>query len=258
MVRSVLALSMLMSLLVLAALWSMEDPQPWLPDSPEATEPTRSPTPEVSGAPRSERIAPPLMPPEIPCVGAKLLGTLVGQTGEVSFAALDMGDRVITAALGEGLQCGVISGIEPDRVLLRGKGGERVVLVREQENPAGQARTAAGAVPTIRHHGSGLYELSRAEVERLLLEPSAELLSTRVLPEVKEGQVTGYRVQFADNSPLGGLGLRSGDVVQAVNGIALNSPASTLDAYQRMREGGGGELELLRGGQPVRVRYVLR
>ncbi len=42
MVRSVLALSVLMSALVLSALWSMEDPQPWIPVAEEPPVPAAS------------------------------------------------------------------------------------------------------------------------------------------------------------------------------------------------------------------------
>lgn len=247
---------MLLSLLVLGATWAMEDPQPWLPERQEAA-PADAPAPGAAALPPGPGAAAPKRP--LPCVGASLLGTLVGDSGAVSFAAVDLGDRVVTATFGDGLPCGVITGIEPDRLILQGKEGQRLVLERASSADPAPPRVAGSAVPAVKHHSGGVYELRRSDVERLIVEPPAEIVSsTRMLPVFERGSVAGYKLQFPDSSLLASLGVRSGDVLRTVNGIALNRPGAMLDAYQRIRDQGTGELEVTRGGSALKLRYVLR
>lgn len=53
-------------------------------------------------------------------------------------------------------------------------------------------------------------------------------------------------------------GLQDGDVVTAVNGHALSSPAALLDAYTSVRQSRTAVIELHRGGHPVVLRIRIR
>lgn len=257
MVRAAFSLSLLVSLLILAGLWAMEDPQPWVnvPPAPAEPEAAGAAVPRESSLRRAlnARDATAAEHSWLPCTGAQLLGTRVEADRSLSRAAIHEEGRERTAAIGDVLVCGAILEIERDRVLLQDGRGQRRVLSIDASMGGSQATP-----PRVAQITGGTVTLDRAQVEAMFAEPTPELLATRVLPAVEGGKVNGYQVRFGARSPLASAGLRNGDVIRAVNGVLLNRPDAVLGAYAELRNRSAFDVELLREGSPVRMQYVLR
>jgi S1-C subfamily serine protease len=64
--------------------------------------------------------------------------------------------------------------------------------------------------------------------------------------------------RVAASSPAAALGLKSGDLIAAVNGLSLSSPDRVLDAYSKLRQASQLSLEVVRDGRRVTMDYALR
>lgn len=94
--------------------------------------------------------------------------------------------------------------------------------------------------------------IRRALVERVLENPLLIAKGARVVPSIKDGQPTGYKLYAIRPSSLyARLGLRNGDTVHAINGVAIGGPEDGLDVYQQLRRADQLELSLTRRGAPV-------
>ena len=73
-----------------------------------------------------------------------------------------------------------------------------------------------------------------------------------IAPVREGGSVTGYRVMpGADRAAFDATGFQSGDVVTAVNGLALSDASNTLKLYQLMKDVEQATFELDRNGESV-------
>lgn len=100
-----------------------------------------------------------------------------------------------------------------------------------------------------------MYRVSRATLEDGLARGAA---IAHIVPARRGGRVVGVRlVALAEDSVPAWLGLRAGDVLLRVNGIELSSSDLCLAAYANARDARFITLELLRGGRPLRLRYVI-
>jgi general secretion pathway protein C len=95
--------------------------------------------------------------------------------------------------------------------------------------------------------------IDREFVERMLAKPSVLAKQARVVPYRKDGETIGYKIYgIRPNSLPWLLGLRSGDLVQAVNDHALDSLDNAMRLYRELRRARHLEIELQRRGKPVK------
>lgn len=106
------------------------------------------------------------------------------------------------------------------------------------------------------------FEVTNARVERARLSPAErdELLgdadrlarTLRVVPQLSDGAMVGYRVfGVRAESPLAKLGLQNGDVLLSVNGHRLTSPERVAELQARLRAAREVEVLLSRANAPV-------
>ena len=74
-------------------------------------------------------------------------------------------------------------------------------------------------------------------------------------PHVVNDEIKGFRLHGVSGSPLGRLGMRSGDVLTSVNGHPIDSPDAGLTAFRRFRKSNRLRVVVLRGGAPVSLSY---
>jgi general secretion pathway protein C len=68
----------------------------------------------------------------------------------------------------------------------------------------------------------------------------------------------GFRLQAGpQRGALKELGLQPGDVVTAINGVQIDSPAKGMKAMQALGEGDSVNVTLLRGGQETSLSLTL-
>lgn len=137
-----------------------------------------------------------------------------------------------------------------DRVLLR-RGGrlEALRLPRSEETARGPGRTAA---PPPR----AAAPLPRASNVREIVQQSAAGLMEVIRPQpvFKDGRQQGYRVYPGrQREKFAGLGLRPGDLVTQINGMALDDPARGMEIFRGLADASSvtvtvdrdGEIEML-------------
>lgn len=103
------------------------------------------------------------------------------------------------------------------------------------------------------------YEVDRSLIKDLM-NAGAKLPGVRVTPAVgKDGKLGGVRVtQARKDSLAAGIGLRAGDLVQAIDGTALDSTDAVLEMYGRLDSASVARVSILRAGKPTELEYRLR
>lgn len=103
------------------------------------------------------------------------------------------------------------------------------------------------------------YEVDR-QLVRDLVGAQAKVPGVRVTPaQGKDGKLRGVRIAQAKKKSLASeLGLRTGDVIEALDGKALDAPEVLLEAYGQLERATQVRLTISRGGKPLEIEYRLR
>jgi general secretion pathway protein C len=103
------------------------------------------------------------------------------------------------------------------------------------------------------------YEIDKALVEKVLLNPMAVAKGARVVPSMKNGKPDGFKLYaIRPSSAFAKLGLTNGDTLQSINGFELTSADKALEVYTKLREATSLEVEVTRRGKPVTLKYSIR
>jgi general secretion pathway protein C len=85
----------------------------------------------------------------------------------------------------------------------------------------------------------------KEELPNILMQASSE-------PVIVNGEIVGFRLfQFEANSIFGKLGMKDGDVVKEINGVALNNVAKTIQFLNGLRSEANVSVNIVRDGSPV-------
>jgi len=132
--------------------------------------------------------------------------------------------------------------VQPDRVILN-RGGvlEALRLPRE----------FAGSPSPPSRPGSQRTSTARTNVQQLLNQNAATLTEIiRPQPFMPNGQLKGYRVFPGRNrQQFISLGLRPGDLVTEINGVALNNPAQGMEIFSSLGESTQVSVTIERNGR---------
>ena len=163
----------------------------------------------------------------------------------------------------------VLAKVMPRKVVLDNGGTYELLTLYEEtaldsQLPAsGTPRRASEAAPAQavlidKRQEQRATELARSYRQQLYQDPQslADVVSINAVRE--DGELKGYRVSPGrDREQFEQLGFKPGDLVTAVNGIALNDPANTMRLYQTMRTASEAVFELERGEQPLSISVSL-
>ncbi len=82
--------------------------------------------------------------------------------------------------------------------------------------------------------------------------------SARIIPAVRDGQPAGFMLQhIRPGSFYQLLGMRDGDIVQAVNGRPIRTPEDALQVYTKIRNASHVTLTVQRGGKSATFDYTI-
>lgn len=102
----------------------------------------------------------------------------------------------------------------------------------------------------VRQFGEHRFAIPRTLLEAWLGDLSWLRHTTRVVPEVRDGQATGFRLySIRSGSPLARLGFRDGDIVRSINGFDMRAPARALEAYAWLKTSSSFLVVLERNGE---------
>ena len=136
--------------------------------------------------------------------------------------------------------------IQADRVILA-RAGQLEILRLPREGQGAGAPPAAGFSPAP--FGSNPVE---PNVQELVAKNAAGFLEVvRPQPFMPNGQLKGYRIYPGPNrQQFASLGLRAGDLVTEINGIALNNPAQGMEVFRSLGDAPQVTVTVERDGQP--------
>lgn len=142
-----------------------------------------------------------------------------------------------------------------DKVILK-RGGrfETLTLPREraiQPDAAPSGMSARGSYARARpNSGGAISEQLRTLRDGIVANPQQAFNLIQAQPVMEGGGIKGYRVNPGKQRRLfHGTGLRAGDVVTSVNGIALSDPAQMATLFEQFKTADSFNLLVERGGR---------
>jgi len=167
-------------------------------------------------------------------------------------------------ALGDPLPGGAkLTEIYPDRIILERSGRfETLRLPKDDDLSGGAARTTVSHRSATRLNSSrpsgnraAAFDRYRDEIKR---NPASFLKYVQAQPATEAGKFVGFSLQPGpQDGAMQELGLEPGDIVTAINGIDIDSPAKGMKAMQALGEGDTVSVNLLRGGQEMSLSLTL-
>lgn len=128
----------------------------------------------------------------------------------------------------------------------------------ELENAAARA-PSTGATGAIRNTAPGRFLVDRREVDHSIDNLNKVVTELRAVPLVKDGKSLGFRIfNIRPGSVIDRMGLANGDVVQSVNGVALDEPSKALAMLEDLRTADRLTVDLLRKNKPTTLIYDIR
>ncbi len=200
-----------------------------------------------------EEVAEDLEPTKLPLT---LHGTAACSHDDCSWAAIEIQTKRETSVFGPGdeiLRTVSLVRVEPRRVVLSEGGAMReLVLDEENENAAPRrpppaaarqanaARRAQARNDRLKRLADDRFSVPKSDVEEMVRNPATLFSQARILPKYEEGQMVGLQVNSIKNGSLfEEIGLRDGDVITELNGIAIESPeesAKILAEFSQAKE----------------------
>jgi general secretion pathway protein C len=175
-----------------------------------------------------------------------VLGTFVGSRS----LAMVLVDGVTTVLfVGESVKGWELFAVKPDRLIWQHDADARVVMFGEGDRirKAAAARSDGGA--TLSAGKTTRIDVSRAEAEPVLKDPTILLQQALFKPFLRDGKVVGFSIRnIQPGSILKTLGMENGDVLVRINGEQITGPQGLLKLYSGLAGAKSVSLDLERNG----------
>jgi len=218
--------------------------------------------------------------------GMVLRGTLADRDPAAGIAVISGGggdgsERAFRA--GETVAGGIkLARVYPDRVILLRDGAEETLALTRDRNlepasivrqptpgdarastsastPQGIAAANAAAANAAAVRAAHAPPDWQQTVDRLRQNPDELARRVQIVPVVDGGKLTGVRVApGSDAALIGQIGLKSGDVVTAINGAPVDSLARGQQILESLRSASNARVTVLRDGKPTDVVISLK
>jgi hypothetical protein len=129
---------------------------------------------------------------------------------------------------------------------------------------AGEAELAEAAWEDKLERGiqlgaDGIYAVDVTVLREALSDPMRLLRRARLVPVMQDGKASGLQVYaIRPRSFFDRVGLRNGDLLTSANAFSLASAEQALTVYEKLRDASNIELEVVRAGKPLTLRYAIR
>src|SRR5215469_2022139 len=105
----------------------------------------------------------------------------------------------------------------------------------------------------------GKFEVSRAEVQQTMENPSQFFSQMRAMPHFVNGKTDGFSIsQVQPGSVFAQLGLQDGDLLTSIDGQPVTNPMQAMGLIQAVKTQSAIDLIVNRGGSPTSVHLDLR
>lgn len=150
-----------------------------------------------------------------------------------------------------------ISAIHPDRVILKRGGRFETLRLTPDKTPGAKSAAANRIMPPSGVSADTVAQLKKMRQE-IVANPATASQYFRIQPVYNGGQLQGYRVYPGRKRELfHQVGLKSGELLTAVNGVTLNDPARSLQLLGDLVQAGSLTLTLQNDGQSRTVNISL-
>ncbi len=155
---------------------------------------------------------------------------------------------------------GEISDIRRTGIVVRQGNLEELVELTQSEqplvsNPGVMPPPPASALPT----SSMKKVIDRREVDHAMSDLPKLLTQARAVPYMVNGAINGFRIDYmAPASFYEKIGIRTGDILQRVNGVEIRDPGTVLNLLQQLKNENVVKLDIVRNNQRATVTYELR
>lgn len=153
---------------------------------------------------------------------------------------------------------GEVSEIRPGGMVVRLGHLEELLELTTVEKPVPPAVSNSAA--SSQGSGAPLHRvIDRREVESAMSDLPKLLTQARAVPNMVNGALNGFRIDYiAPASFYEKIGIRSGDVLQRVNGIEIRDPTTMLNLFQQLKNERVVKLDMVRNNQRSTITYELR
>ncbi|WP_455212707.1 type II secretion system protein GspC [Kaarinaea lacus] len=194
----------------------------------------------------------------------KLRGVFSSQDKEIARAIIaDAKGDDESYAIGDEVPGGaILNDIFEDRVILERNGQLETLKLPVESlpgetiadtNPGMHSRVMRGSAPaqTIDTATADTSQILRHYRDALINDPQSVMGLVRVQPYNKGGKLEGYRIRPGkDRQLLTKFGLRSGDIVKAVNGVPMDNPIKALEILRDLSTASSVTVDIERNGSP--------
>jgi general secretion pathway protein C len=190
-----------------------------------------------------------------------LYGTVTGDP-KISYAVIR--DRKARQQdlfrVGDTIRDATIQRILRDKIVLRRNGEQEVLQLADRRS--GRRRSVARR-PAARSGGSQpttqRIAVSRARVDQAMNNLGGLMKQARIRPHFRNGKPDGLTLsRIRRGSIFRRLGLRSGDIIQGVNGQPVRTVDDALSFYQGLKSSDQVSLEIRRRGRTRNIEYNIR
>ena len=198
-----------------------------------------------------------------------LIGTLVHSNPEKSLAAIDIKgkNQVTSYSINKQIEgMAEITKIERQKAIFRNLNSNRLEYIEMKQDGkvafGGSAPTISGLGPKgqeVQKIGDNKFAVKRADILKYTSNISELLMQARAIPNRdSSGKINGFRlVDFKPDSIYGQLGLEKNDVIQAVNGTPVDSPAKAMELYRALQSARSIAIQVERGGRKQTISYSI-
>jgi type II secretory pathway component PulC len=198
-----------------------------------------------------------------------VLATVVSETyPQWSFVSIATKEGTSLYRQGDRLDEREILGISWRHVFLKGDNNICYIDLFGEKNLEAVARKQftpqKNAIPKrfrkdVSQIGPNARQISRKLARRLSSDPSRYARQLRLRPYKKSGDIIGFRVRrLPGSSPFAALGLKRGDVINAVNGTNLTSVRGAMDAYNALKNKPNYTFSITRRGKPLELKVRVK
>ncbi len=182
-----------------------------------------------------------------------LLGTVTGSK-QNAYAVIEEIDKRKQGLyrVGDSVQNAIVKMILRGKVILTVGDKDEILTMEESasskpESP-GTFPMPFRKIPSI--------TVSRADLQSSLENMNELLTQVRVRPHFKDGEADGLLIdRIKGGSIFSKLGLRNGDVVQGVNGKAIEGPDDIFALYDSLKSGSEVSIQMTRRNRPKTLNY---
>ncbi len=156
--------------------------------------------------------------------------------------------------VGDSIEGAMIKMILRGKVILR-VGDKDEILTMEEE----LSKTENGRSRPATSGEQSSIQVSRQDVEQSMQNINTLLSQVRIRPHFRNGEADGLSIsRIRPNSIFTKLGLRNGDVVQAIDETPIQSPDDILSLYEKIKSGSSISIQINRRGQKQTINYEMR